>query len=563
MTPRPCRATGPVASAPGPVAVYAAAMAGIQERYERLLEAGLALAGDLALPATLQRIVELAAGLAGARYGALGVLGRDGVITEFITTGVSVEERAAIGHIPHGRGILGVLIDDARPLRLHDIAEDPRSVGLPPNHPPMRSFLGVPVMARGRVYGNLYLTEKQGGEDFDAGDERALTLLAGQAGAAIEAAQLYEEASDRAQRLEAIREITTAILAATDTGELLALIVGHARALVGAALATLALPVDDERLAVEAADGLLADELRGMVFPAEGSVTGEVLRTGKAVVLADAAADGRSAQPIVRAGVGPAVFVPLAVRGRTLGTLTVANASGGALLRETAVQLVETFAEQAAVALEYARLQGELQRLAVLEDRERIAKELHDGAIQALFAVGMGLQGSALLAGDAELRDRLQNAVEELDRVIRDLRNYIFGLRPGILADRQLDQALHGLAEEFQQRTGVLVIAEVDPGAAAELTGRAADVVQLASEALSNVSRHAEAATCRVSLYRDPDGAVLEVDDDGRGFDPAAATGTGQGLGNLRERAESLGGRAEIQSAPGEGTRVRVRIPPP
>jgi signal transduction histidine kinase len=550
-----------VASAPGPVAVYAAAMAGIQERYERLLEAGLALAGDLSLPATLQRIVELAAGLAGARYGALGVLGRDGVISEFITTGVSVEERAAIGHIPHGRGILGVLIDDARPLRLHDIAEDPRSVGLPANHPPMRSFLGVPVMARGRVYGNLYLTEKQGGEDFDAGDERALTLLAGQAGAAIEAAQLYEEASDRAQRLEAIREITTAILAGTDTGELLELIVGHARALVGADLATLALPVDDERLAVEAADGLLAGELRGTVFPAEGSVTGEVLRTGKAVVLADAASDGRSAQPIVRAGVGPAVFVPLAVRGRTLGTLTVANASGGALLRETAVQLVETFAEQAAVALEYARLQGELQRLAVLEDRERIAKELHDGAIQALFAVGMGLQGSALLAGDPELRDRLQNAVEELDRVIRDLRNYIFGLRPGILADRQLDQALQGLVEEFQRRTGMVAVAEVDPATAAELAGRAGDVVQLAREALSNVSRHAKAVTCRVSLYTDEHGGVLEIDDDGRGFDPTRPTGPGQGLRNLRERAASLGGRAQVDSTPGQGTRVRVTIP--
>jgi len=175
----------------------------------------------------------------------------------------------------------------------------------------------------------------------------------------------------------------------------------------------------------------------------------------------------------------------------------------------------------------------------------------------------MGLQGSALLAGDDELRGRLQNAVEELDRVIRDLRNYIFGLRPGILADRQLDQALQRLCEEFQERTGVLAIAEVDPAVAAELTGRAADVVQLAREALSNVSRHAEAATCRVSLYRDTDGAVLEVDDDGRGFDPAAATGTGtgQGLRNLRERADGLGGRAEIQSAPGEGTRVRVRIP--
>jgi len=536
-------------------------MAGIHERYERLLEAGLALAAELSLPATLQRIVELAAGLTGARYGALGVLGRDGVITEFITTGVSESERAAIGHIPVGRGILGVLIDDARPLRLHDIADDPRSVGFPANHPPMRSFLGAPVTARGQVYGNLYLTEKRDGEDFDADDERALILLATQAGVAIENAYLYEQAQDRARRLEAVRAITTAILAGTDTGELLSLVVAHARELVGADLATLALPAGTDRLVIEAADGLLAEELQGIIFPASGSVTGEVLRTGKAVALADASADDRMAQPIVRAGVGPALFIPLAVRGRTLGSLTVANARGGPPLREAAVQLVETFAEQAAVALEYARLQRELHRLAVLEDRERIAKELHDGAIQALFAVGMGLQGSALLAGSDDLRERIQNAVEELDRVIRDLRNYIFGLRPGILADRQLDQALKGLVEEFGQRTGVVAIAEVDPAAAAELAGQAGEVVQLAREALSNVSRHAEAATCRVALYRDPDGAVLEVDDDGHGFDPAQTTGVGQGLRNLRGRATALGGRAEIHSAIGEGTRVRVTIP--
>ena len=536
-------------------------MASIHDRYERLLEAGLVLAADLSLPATLQRIVELAADLTGARYGALGVLGRDGTITDFITTGVTARERAAIGHIPVGRGILGVLIDDARPLRLHDIAEDPRSVGLPPNHPPMRSFLGVPVKAGGRVYGNLYLSEKRDGGDFDGDDERALILLAAQAGAAIEAANFYEQANDRAQRLEAIRAISTAILGGTDTGELLGLIVRHARALARTDLATLALPAGAGQLTVQAADGLLADELRGTVFPAEGSVTGEVIRTGKAVILTDASVDERVVQPIVAAEAGPAVFIPLAVRGRTLGTLTVANRRGGSLLRDTEVQLVETFAEQAAVALEYGRLQGELQRLAVLEDRERIAKELHDGAIQSLFAVGMGLQGSALLAGDDDLRGRLQNAVEELDRVIRDLRNYIFGLRPGILADRQLDQALKGLVEEFQQRTGVVAIAEVDPAAAAELTGRAADVVQLAREALSNVSRHAEAATCRVSLYRDEDGDVLEVDDDGRGFDPAGVSGAGQGLRNLRERAKGLGGLAEIDSAPGQGTRVRVRIP--
>jgi GAF domain-containing protein len=287
--------------------MYAAPMAGIQERYERLLEGGLALAADLSLPSTLQRIVELAAGLTGARYGAMGVLGRDGTITDFVTTGITAEERAAMGHIPHGRGILGVLIDDARPLRLHDIAEDPRSVGLPPHHPPMRTFLGVPVKAGGRVYGNLYLTEKHGGEDFDADDERALILLAAQAGAAIEAANLYEQATDRAQRLEAIRAITTAILAGTDTGELLGLIVRHARALAGADVATLALPAGPGDLRVEAADGLFAEELLGASFPIEGTVTGEVIRTGKAVVLADASADDRTAQPIVRAGVGPAL----------------------------------------------------------------------------------------------------------------------------------------------------------------------------------------------------------------------------------------------------------------
>ena len=361
---------------------------------------------------------------------------------------MTAEERAAIGHIPVGRGILGVLIDDARPLRLHDIADDPRSVGFPANHPPMRSFLGVPVTARGRVYGNLYLTEKRGGEDFDADDERALVLLAAQAGVAIENARLYEQAQDRAQRLEAVRAITTAILAGIDTGELFALVVGHARALVGADLATLALPAGRRACVIEAADGLLAERAPGPRSRSRvGDRRGAPHRQGRGP--GRRVADDRLAQPTVRAGVGPALFVPLAVRGTTLGSLTVANVKVVRRSREAAVQLVETFAEQAAVALEYARLQGELHRLAVLEDRERIAKELHDGAIQSLFAVGMGLQGAALLAGDDDLRARLQHAVEELDRVIRDLRNYIFGLRPGILADRQLDQALQGLAEEL------------------------------------------------------------------------------------------------------------------
>jgi signal transduction histidine kinase len=530
-------------------------------RDERLLEAGMILSSELSLPLTLQRIVEVAAEITGARYGALGVLGRDGTITEFITTGVSDAERAAIGHIPVGRGILGVLIDDARPLRLAEIASDPRSVGFPPNHPPMRSFLGAPVTARGQVFGNIYLTEKQGAAEFDADDEDALLVLAAQAGVAIENARLYEEASDRARRLEALRAVATAILRGDQAEVVLDMVARYARELAGADLATIAVPAGEGELVVQAADGAAAGRLRGTRFPAEGSVAGEVLRSGKVVVLADASADERVDQPMVGlGGVGPALFAPLSAEGRAFGTLAVANAHGGPGFREADVQLLEAFAEQAAVALEHVRLRRELDRLAVLEDRERIAKELHDGAIQALFAVGMGLQGAAMLARDPELAARIEGAVEELDRVIRDLRNYIFGLRPGILADRQLDQALRRLVEEFAERTGVVAVAEVDPQAAAVLAGSAGEVVQLAREALSNVSRHAAAATCRVSLRQEEGGVVLEVDDDGRGFDPDQVAGAGHGLGNLRERAAALGGRAEVASAPGQGTRVRVTV---
>ena len=257
------------------------------------------------------------------------------------------------------------------------------------------------------------------------------------------------------------------------------------------------------------------------------------------------------------------MFVPLQAEGRAFGVLAVANVHGGPAFREADVQLLETFAAQAAVALEHLRLRRELDRLAVLEDRERIAKELHDGAIQALFAVGLGLQGTSMLARDPELAGRIQGAVEELDRVIRDLRNYIFGLRPGILADRQLDQALRDLAEDFASKTGITTVVEVGSDVASELASQAANVIQLAREALSNVGRHSGAATCRVSLYRRDGAAVLEIDDDGRGFDPRAAQGKGNGLPNLRDRAASLGGSLEIESAPeeGQGTTVRVTIP--
>jgi two-component system, NarL family, sensor histidine kinase DevS len=371
-------------------------------RERRLIEAGMTLASELSLDAVLARIVELATELTDARYGALGVLTSDGnAIAEFITVGISPEDRARLGDPPIGHGLLGVLIRDATPLRIADISADPRSSGFPPNHPPMRSLLGVPVTGRGRVFGDLYVTDKQTAGTFDEEDERILVILASQAAVAVENARLNEE--------------------------------------------------------------------------------------------------------------------------------TQRNAS-------------------------------ELRRLEVLEDRERIAKELHDGVIQSLFAVGMSLQGMATTAADDETTRRLEAAVEDVDRAIRDLRNYIFGLRPGILADRQLDQALKELAAEFGTRSHVVTVVDIDPEVAAELSSRATDVVQLVREALSNVGRHGEATTCRVSLLRAPTGAIVEVDDDGRGFDVDLAT-WGMGLNNLRARVEGLGGAFVVASVLGEGTTVRMTLP--
>ena len=274
----------------------------------------------------------------------------------------------------------------------------------------------------------------------------------------------------------------------------------------------------------------------------------------------NASQDERAFQPMVRLGhMGPAIFVPLIVRGEAFGTLAVANGRGRPTFLPATVLLVETFADQASVALDYSNARQDAERIAMMDERERIARELHDGIIQSLFAVGMGLQATALL-GDPEQRDRIESAVTEIDRVIRDLRNYIFGLRPGILADRQLDQALRALVAEFEASSGVQAQVRIDPSVAAELAPKSADVVQFLREALSNISRHSEATACEVRLRRDRRHAVLAVGDDGRGFDPKSVS-RGQGLDNILDRAKRLGGGLRLYSAPGQGTKLQVRIP--
>ena len=527
-----------------------------------LLEAGLTLASELSLPIVLQRIVDLATHVTDARYGALGVIGPNGGLVEFVTSGVSSRQRRDIGSPPTGRGLLGYLVSHPAPLRVRNIAEHPVKVGFPANHPPMTSFLGAPVSAMGKVYGNIYLTEKRSAAEFSAEDESSLVILATQAGVAIANASLYEEMHMRERWLDALRGITSDILAGASADSLLSRIAETARELANADMSTIITTTSiPGEVVVTAASGAPAAALQGERVPEMKTISGEVMRSGQPLIFADASSERKGLAPIIRAArVGPAIFVPLRVRGRATGTLMVANARGGRQFNERELKLVETFADQASVAIEYGRAQVDERRLGLLEERERIARELHDGIIQSLFAMGMGLQATALAAGPGDVSGRIESAVTELDRVIRDLRNYIFGLRPGILADRQLDQALQTLGEEVATRSRIKVQMKIDGPTAAALSAQSQEVVQVAREALSNVARHAHASRANVELSPSNARARLTIEDDGVGFDPDSGP-RGNGLRNMRERAVALGGDLRLESRPGKGTRLTIAIP--
>ncbi|MGH7763194.1 MAG: sensor histidine kinase [Candidatus Dormibacteraceae bacterium] len=537
-------------------------MAGPRDRKDVLLEAGMTLASELSLPIVLQRIVDLATQVTDARYGAMGVIGESGSLTEFITTGISARERRKIGALPRGHGILGLLIRDPRPVRIRNIAAHESSVGFPPNHPPMRSFLGAPIKALGRVYGNIYLAEKRTGDEFSEEDQELLVVLATQAGVAIANASLYAEIRSREGWLDALHDITKKVLGGAERSRLLEAVAEHARELASADSAVIVSGSGSQAdLVVVAAAGAGSSELLGQPVPAQASIASEVMRGGRPVVIADLSADARAFQPLVRMGRhGPALYVPLRVPGGAHGTLMVANLKGGRPFDETTKRLIESFTDQASVAIEFDRAQADLRRLSLMEERERIAKELHDGIIQSLFAVGMNLQGTAMLAVSPDTAARIERSVGELDTVIRELRNYIFGLRPGILADRQLDEALRELAGDLGTRAHIPVNVDIDTAVAAALSPRSTDIVQLTREALSNISRHAQATVVSLRLARHEATAVLAIEDDGVGFDVNRSS-MGNGLRNMRERAAGLGAVLEIASAGGRGTRLRVQFP--
>ncbi|KOX11191.1 histidine kinase [Streptomyces sp. NRRL B-3648] len=536
---------------------------GTQNRVHSLLEAVLSVGRELDLEQVLRGIVEAAAALVDAEYAALGVIGSDGErLSAFVTAGVDAERIARIGRYPDGRGILGELIRHPAPLRLAKLSEHAASYGFPPDHPPMNSFLGVPIRVRDQVFGNLYLTEKRGGLQFDEDDESVLSTLAVAAGVAIDNARLYEESRLRGRWLEASAEIGRSLMSGTGQHEVLGLIAERARDITGAALATVATPVQDTgTLAVELAIGREAEAHRGLVLPVEGSLTGQAFARGAPVSSPDVSCDDRvTAGPPRFAGLGPAVAVPIGRRERVRGVVLLARQTGASDFSATETELLKGFATQAAVAMELAQRRRDAEQIALLEDRDRIARDLHDLAIQRLFATGMTLQSAGRFIEHPQAAERVRRAVDDLDETIKIIRSTIFGLRtpdgdraPGLRA-----RAVRVVGEA----TPVLGFA---PGLRMEglldthVPRETADhVVAVLSEALTNIARHARARRAAVVLETDGTEVRLTVTDDGVGVPPE---GRRSGLRNLAERARGLGGGLELARPDGGGTRLVWHAP--
>lgn len=530
-----------------------------RDRVHALLEAVVSIGSELDLETVLRRITEAATTLVDARYGALGVIGEEGErLVQFVTVGVTEAEIAAIGHWPQGHGILGLLIKNPRALRLPDLSEHAESRGFPPNHPPMRTFLGVPIRVRDEVFGNLYLTEKAGGGAFEEDDGAVVTALATAAGVAIENARLYEETLRRERWLEASAEISTALLSGTDPHQVTALVAERARQIADADLATVALI--DERgreFLVEAADGTGADGLRGLRIPAGHSATGRVFKEGAAMRLADGADAAREAGMPGEPEIGPLLLVPMGAGSAARGVISVINSPGGAVFAEGTQRLLETFAGQAAVALELADRRRDTERLALLEDRDRIAKDLHDTVIQRLFATAMTLMAAIKITQKRDVAVRVQRAVDDLDDTIRQIRSSIFALQAPV-DEESLRSRVHALVDAASEHLRFAPSVRLDgllDTVVDDETGE--HLLAVVQEALSNVARHAQADEAVVVIDVGDD-LTLRVEDDGVGIPEG---GRRSGLRNMRERAERQGGSFSTRTRPGGGTILVWRVP--
>jgi signal transduction histidine kinase len=532
-----------------------------QARVQDLLDAFLSVSAGLDLDTTLHQIVEAATRLVDAQYGALGVLRPEGGLGAFITVGIDDELRATMGHLPEGKGILGQLITDPRPLRIADLSSHPASVGFPPNHPPMRTFLGVPVLVRGTVFGNLYMTEKQGGGQFTAEDKAVLVALAGAAGIAVDNARLYEEGERRRRWLAAVGEVRSNLLSGMAPGKVLSLVVERVADLVGADGAWLMSGPDplDGSYEVQAqyGDGLV-------------DITGSRLDPVDVPAL-KAVVDARTVATLDMAGLpyagsnahvpwGPAIGVPLRSTDAQAAVVIAARRGGSAAFDPVVGPLISEFADQVALALDMAARQQVARRLDVYEDRDRIARDLHDHVIQRLFAAGLSLQAAATRVRDDVLQQKLRLVVDQLDETVRDIRTTIFDLHTTDGTDHT-DSLRRQVLDIVTETAGdlhstVRMSGAVDSLVSGEL---AVDVAAVVREGVSNAARHSGARHLTITLDV-TDEVVVDVRDDGRGIDTTVAR---SGLRNMEERAQRWGGSSSVQPLPDGGTLLRWHAPLP
>lgn len=538
----------------------------------RLLDAVISVSQDLRLREVLQRIVGYACELVDARYGALGVAGRDHRMVDVIYQGVDDEERAAIGHSPIGEGLLGELIAHPRPLRLADLADHPSTVGFPPNHPPMRSFLGVPLRIRDEVFGNLYVTEKLGGGEFTTDDQETLVALATAAGIAVDNARMYEWSRQRERWLQASNEITAALLGGAHPGGELRLVTQRAKSVADVPAAAIALPHPDDptQLVFEVVDGLgpASERLVGTTIEVDSTASGIVYSTGKPLLLdqyGDSAAawqdQHNGGAPQLLHALGSAAIVPLAAGDQTLGVLLLIKLRGEQPFGEPDLELLRNFAAHAAIALQYAKARADQRRLAVFEDRDRIAGDMQDLVIRRLFDIGLGLQGMAKLV-PPDVRRRVTTLVDDLDETIRNLRRSIFSLQDEANpeAASTLDEAVLRTATQAMDALGfeprVALSRSLDPVVPQRIRP---DLLATLRESLSNVAKHARASAVTVRLTVDEGRLTLSVEDDGIGI--AEARERNSGLANLERRARRWGGDFTVEPDDDGGTRLTWTVP--
>jgi signal transduction histidine kinase len=531
-----------------------------RDRMQRLLDAVLVVAEDLDLDTTLRRIVEAAVDLVEARYGALGVLAPGGGLSRFLHVGIDGDTRSRMGRLPEGKGLLGQLSRDPRPLRLADLGAHESSVGFPANHPPMRSFLGVPVRVRDAVFGNLYLTEKAGGGEFSPADEAVVQALAAAAGIAVRNANLFEQAHDRQRRLQASAEVQAELLAGAGEADALTLIAQRTLELIGAdSTAILLRPVGgDGAFRIRALAG--PDDLTalGRAVDADGAFLREVVQ-GRTAVLAGregdllAGIEGGSAY-------GSVVAVPMQISDAVVGVLMALRREGETPFQPGAVPLLASFADQASLALALGEKNRAQRKLDVVTDRDRIARDLHDHVIQRLFATGLQLQSTLRRLEDPTVRARVEQAVGDLDETVREIRTAIFDLHTldegatGGLRRRLLDTAAEAAAGSGIS-PAVRISGPIEVLVPAEVGAHAVAVVR---EAVSNAVRHGHAGAITLTVETADGALVVDVTDDGTGVDPGAAR---SGLRNLEERASECGGTMRVSAVHPQGTRLTWRAP--